>query len=446
MPAVPISCSGNTPICSVDCSKTGDDRYVCVSQDVCQWDDIVYSPDSVGPNKTNVCMAGPNSPVPASPGSLWLTNVYPGLVATATDVAGKGRTSACTRPACVARMRQKDSAIIVSATDFDPTKDGVCKSDLDCSIRLANNDLETICPTLGEKQCCKISDSYSGQVCPDGQFCDTGLSGDADCFKGYAWDPSSYRCIPSNDANAFPHVTQCLQDACNKDVAYKQEGVCGSLVCSLDDWRRCGSLCPDWAHTKSPSASKACNSVYTMPGYVNIPRQMTYSDGAKTDWTDHKCLVLIPTSIPIVSFGPWDPASFTTAWLNPPGYAPLKDLNRPNVFYNAIYADDNSSGNMPCSFSVTLRNVDGNQLVYYIHSKTGDGITTSWESVICAGSYSQTATCAKSSVNTKYTAVCNKDLNAAVRIGNQSASPPLPAVIFLSLPSITGCSDEISYN
>lgn len=419
LPAKPVLCSSELPVCSVDCDKPVDDRYVCISGDECKWGDVEYSPTSLGTDPLTgegikVCRAKVSPTAPptsqAPDGSLWLTSAFPNLYASVSTTKGDNNSS-CGLSSCIYKIREKDSSIIVNdKTVITPAGDKmVCFADLDCQKRLIDpkneTQLKAVCDNL-DGECCTYNGKYTGQVCEKGKFCADVDGEGSKCYNGFVWNPANYRCEPSNEEGAYNSVSQCIKNYCDNRPEYERSIPCRK--CANENWRTC-AVCPEWLASDSTGL---CTLTYKMP-----PSVMHEIYGAHNGEDGH-ILLCVPSSC-IVS----------TDWngYKTDDYGVYKDEKWP-MFWRQYYVHpDLGTFATDYGFNITLS--CGDKSITYTVSMASDGIFGGSKTEVAVSSGSQRIVSTKPG---QIQALNNDKFNAAARFGRDSNDT---STVYLSVPS-----------
>ena len=420
IPKKSILCTDPNSVCTVDCSKTGDDRFVCQTQSVCDWGPLKYNPSLLKYGDNQIYQCSDTS------GSNWIKS-KPNLELTENIDAGQQvDKEKCNLDMCVAKIEGEGVDVIKGGISLDGNYN--CTGKIDCSkVLLSDNpsgqqSLNNICNSINSTQtpiiyrnrgpCCITEKGvYTGQVCNNNEFCDDIYQ---KCYTGFEYKSSTGRCEPSKDVNQT--FENCLSSA--------PSGICKLKENQCTNWSNC-FCCPKYKNCNN------CEYTYRLkmdPAYLETKYKVdvetvkeSFGCGA-----DHLLYIYVPSSITFKYNGNADYYYYKDPSIRTP-----PTISTPNTFDDSttLYIFGSQDGCMPLNFTL-------NELSYTVINKA---TTFGCSPDICSGYgwcisitlNGETYTVNESTVNDQ------KDLGEAINAFAQigSAIGNRPARIWISVPA-----------
>jgi len=440
IPKKSILCTDPNSVCTVDCSKTGDDRFVCQQQGVCEWAPINYEQGLLQYNGTTDVLNPDGSPIyqcSDTNSNSWIKeNSDPNLYANESVKSmqpDKDKQKLCTIDLCKAKIEEGSTGIIKG----DPTLDGNynCSASIDCSkalLPVGQNLLNNICNDINSSthytniynnhgRCCKNKNGNTGQVCGYNQFCDD----DQNCYTGFEFNAISGRCKPSNLNN------QTFQDC------LKNTQLCAAKADQCTEWSNC-FCCPKYKSCNNCEYTYRMNTVknpklpYDFTDYLSTLNSVRTWNKCGQCPADNILYVYVPKSVTFTctkgieysydSSNKLDPSTITT----PDGT--LFDDN--TVVYKF------SSGNTCLDFTFQLNGVN---LDYIVHMKSGGNCTpdpspTCYGQGWCLGIFLNNTYYGVNQNTVATQTYLGDELNAWAQIGSD-LEPGRPGRIWISAPA-----------
>ena len=442
IPTKSILCNDSSSVCTVDCDKTGDDRFVCQPQSVCNWGPVVYNPNVLLDNQSNIYQPSGKTfyQCSDSSGANWIKS-KPNLNLT-SNISGSPKPDdkeKCNIDMCIAKIEGEGVDIIKGGISLDGNYN--CEAQINCSDTLipanqvGQDLLNTTCNAINNStlppiyntqhgRCCSAENGiYTGQVCNPNEFCDD----DQKCYTGFEYIDSLGKCKPTNANNQS--LKQCYSNA--------KGGICANVGNTCTNWKNC-FCCPKY---------KSCNNceyTYRMNTVKNPKLPYDFTDYLSTlnsvrEWNkcgqcpaDNILYIYVPKSVTFTctkgieysydSSNKLDPSTITT----PDGT--LFDDN--TVVYKF------SSGNNCLDFTFQLNGVN---LDYIVHMKSGGNCTpdpspTCYGQGWCLGIFLNNTYYGVNQNTVDTQTYLGDELNAWAQIGSD-LEPGRPGRIWISAPA-----------